>query len=226
MTKTQLMQLIHRIYTQDTDYVDSSSDDYEFRETWADMAVDTWAKDSGIAWRELTKTHSFTTVDADGDYALPSDFSYPIGYLRIFDSGDNPALWPYVKTEVAHITEYTDPSSKRYYIDGTQGAYILNMRPTPTTANGLAGLTGKLDYYAEPVAVSAMGDSDLLPMSDPYYVVHFTVANLFSIDEDNANASKHFQIADQKLGAMRTKNTATPFGHVNQMTDFSVGFGL
>jgi hypothetical protein len=62
-------------------------------------------------------------------------------------------------------------------------------------------------------------------MSDPYFVIHFSLANLW-LPKNQTTASVHQQIADQKLNAMRIHAEILPAGTlpVNDDLGYS-GFG-
>jgi len=225
MTKTQLLQYVHRTYINDTNYPSSSDDDYLLRVDFADMAINVWGAESGIEWNELVdRAYSETLVNATATYNLPADFVYPIGYVRLYQDG-TPTLIPLIRAEREHLHEAADSSEKRAWITGTQGAYVLNIAPTPTTDNGMAGQTVKLDHYREPALLSALGDSAKLEMPDPWFVYHFVLGKLYSADEDFTQATYHNQLAQQKLQDMRVKNQAVPIGQDNTAPDVYGGLG-
>lgn len=200
MTITQILQAIHQIQEEgDTDYPSSSEEDFVYRIALVNDAIRTWKEYENTIWETLVATHSDTTVASDTTYSAPADFVKPTGLLKIYNADGNPILFDKVFAKDAHILEKTDPSKRYFYITGSPGEYVINLNPTPTTANGLSGKTLKLDYMKEPTYYSTGEETQEPEMTDHMFIVHWVLAqmNLENYERyDNHTANWQAKIRD------------------------------
>lgn len=220
MTEQELQQEIHKLYAQDTSYPSSSDDDYLIRRAYLNAAIDLWENYNDTIWNELWTTHS-ATITSSSSYNLPSDFKIPANYLKVYDSsGKTPTFYPYKKLQDVSLSK--DLSTKFFYITGKIGSKVLNINPTPDSS--IIGNTLKLDYYKTATKITATTDVPEVP--DPYFLIYFTLYKLYS-DDGNEQAGVMFQLANEKLRAMKIRNEAVPYYQENTLDDITFGgFGI
>src|SRR5204863_3105475 len=98
--------------------------------------------------------------------------------------------------------------------------------PTPTTANGMAGKTYKLDYYKKATKYVTGAETQEPEMSDQYFIVNWVLGQLYADDNNDTQAGLNIDIATDKLNSMRTKNESMPFFQRDDVDDgLFGGFG-
>ena len=225
MTVDEILTRIHTLLEKDTDYPESGDEDYTVRLDLVKDAVGVWEKDddNGTKWKEL-----FTTLAdaADGDkvtvadedtYDCPSDFAFPVGYLRL-GSGDTAVY--YQRIEPYQAQEYDQANIDAFYVTGNKsdGFKIHLVNSTPNEDD----LAINYDYY-KTATVPTTG-SDVLEMDDYQFAVYWALAELVK-DEDPGLSSQYASIATQKLDAMRLRNMTPDYYQDNTISDSFVGFG-
>lgn len=227
MTITNIMENVYKIYDGETGALDNDSEDFQIRLALANQAINVWETQEGMVWNELFTTESGTTADSDYDYDLSSNFISPAGFLRIYDANNNATIYKYKRPEEFYITQDQESNTRMYTITGGDGSRVLIINPTPSTASGTAGLTYKLDYYKRATTYSTGEESTEIEMSDPWFVIHWILAQLYADDENTTKLQIHQPIATQKLSNMRIRNEVNPFGNPNALQDTTwTGFGV
>ena len=190
----------------------SSDDDYLVRRTLANEAIARWANAEGTLWNELWTpsagaTGAVTTIATNTTiYALPSNFLFLGGYVRLIDSNGNPTYYKKVDTYIQDLHDADTPGLV-YVTGNANSGYNLNFFPGlnntfPSTAD--IGKTIKYEYYKTP---NYFGNpTDVPEMSDPWMIVHYVLAALYVQDSNYEQADKEWAIAEGLLKEMQTKN--------------------
>jgi len=225
MTLQESMQLIHTLVEGNTDYPATSEDLYLTRLNRIKIAVRNWENEDNVLWNELF----VSLADAsDGDktissgtaqYDPPSDFKFPLGYLRLVDSSSNSTYYKLIKP--GDVQLYDDSSTKIWYVTGNDSAgYKINISPTPGSAEN--GYTIQYEYYKQATVPSS--ESDVIEASDPMYVVYWAASE--ELREENPALSDYYmQVAINKLNAMKLKNDAPTWWQESGLNDVYSGFG-
>jgi hypothetical protein len=218
MTLTEVLQEIHVLIEKDTDYPTASEEDYLVRLALVNSAIRIWENEEGILWNELfasladASDGDDTTEVGVSSYDCPTDFKFPLGYLRI---GTTPTFYNLMKLENIQIHD-GDTSSQYWYITGNANStYVYHINPTPTSVD-----TIQFEYY-KTATLMEDGD-DVIEMSDPQFVVYWVVGELMK-EEDPGLAADYRQIALAKLRGMKTRNIMPASWQDNQIDDFYQG---
>lgn len=216
MTIQQALNQIHYLFQRDDSVPESGSDEFVQYTALIDNAINIWENQEGLNWSELYKTATDTIVEGDATYSLATDFRFPAGLLKVGDTE-----YQYQKPEENHLTSIVADTASRYTITGSLASKVLTIYPTPTEAGSFI-----LPYFKTANTYLSGGVSSVIEMSDPYFVVHFALAQLW-IPKNQTTASVHQQIADQKLNAMRIHAEISPIGTLPVHEDLSYsGFGV
>lgn len=213
MTIDEVMKAIHVKYEHNTDYYDSSHEDYKTRLALVNEKINMWENEEGILWREL-----FTTVtdrfDDNGTYEI-SDILMPANKILC-----NGVYYEYLSPELIQEQEKYDLGKNVFTITQEDGVKSLNVRPA------LANEQFTFNYYRKATTYSTGSETEPLDMADPYFVVHSVAAELFLDDMDTEKAGVAVQIATQKLEGMKAKNAAVPVFVDTKQEDYTFnGFG-
>jgi hypothetical protein len=217
MTILEALQSFHRQYEGNTDYPDSSSEDFVTRLEKANGAIGQWEKKlfEGIFWKELFTPHSaVTTMDSQSDAA--ENFLFPGSSLYI-----GSIEYKFCRPELARKKIKEDQNARIFWVTGTSGAYKININPAP----GI-GVAVEYDYYRKAFRFNG-SESTQIEMSDPEFVVHWMLAQIFTDDENTTQAGLQMDLANEKMQAMQLANEMTPF-YQDDTVDLSDdrGFGI
>ena len=203
-TLDQLQQIIHRKYEGNTSYPSSGEEDYTVRTGLINDAINEWAYQENIHWRELYTTladasDGDTTADTSTTaYDAPSDFVFMGSFLTITDSTG--AKTHYFEKHPDDVKKYQaiDSSMKFFYITGNASSgHKINI------VNPIAG-TISYTYYKQATELS--DTSDKAEMRDPYFIVYSVLAQLYELDNRNDLVSKYNQLAQNSMNAMIIEN--------------------
>jgi hypothetical protein len=227
MTMTEILQEVHKIYEGDTSYPSTSEDDFITRLAFANQAIGVWENRQGVTWSELYTTHSDTLVADDFQYNAPSDFRRHAGFLRIQRADGALTYLRHIQNELVRPTIEDNQSAQLYWITGGSRSRFININPTPTTINELAGLTFYLPYYKRATRYTTNNLSTEPEMENHDFIINWTLASLYQNDQDSANSSVYFQLANTQLLEMETNNNFVASTQSSEISDVQFeGFGI
>ena len=221
MTETEAQAILHILYEGNNSTPASTTSDYLTRRGLMNVGIATWEKEG--LWRELYVNLSDaadgdkTTTADDADYDCPTDFIFPVGFLRIGTS-----YYPFRDVEKYQLTTSSDDSTYFYYVTGNKNTgYDIHIHPTPSST----GDTITYEYYKSATALSAT--TTVFEMNDPYFAIYFALSKLLELDGKMGEAQKAFVEAGERLERMKEINMTVPFYQQNQVPDeaFSRGVG-
>ena len=221
MTEAEAQAQLHILYEGNVSTPGATTADYLARRGLMNGGIAIWEKEA--EWRELfakladAADGDTTTTDGTADYDCPTDFEYPVGYLRI-----GTTKYPYYSVEKFQLISSSDSSTKFFYVTGNKNAgFTVNIHPTPSST----GDTITYEYYKAATALSAI--TTVFEMSDPYFAIYFALSKLLEQDGKMAEAQKAFMESDSRLQRMKEKNFMVPFYQTNTIPDdaFTRGVG-
>lgn len=207
-TEADLQGFCHAIYEGDNDTPTTTDDEYLYRRTLMNVAVNRWENDKGQLWNELwTDTDNDSTgadlgiSTADTEYETPDNFRFMGGYLLITDSGGGVLKkLPVIKPEQAQSLATGEEFA---YVKGNykDGHKLVIPSGIATDYNGK---NLKYDFYKRATKFAAAADES--EMSDPMYVVHSVCAELFKSDNNLSLYTSHLREAEERLRQMEILN--------------------
>lgn len=225
MTLEDILKQIHTLVEGNTDYPSSTEDLYLTRVKRVELAIRNWANEEGVLWNELfvsladASDGDKTVVSGTSEYSAPSDFVFPVGYLRLTKSGSSPIYYALIKP--GDVQMYDNSSDKIWYVTGNKKTgYTIHINPTP--GDNEDGYTIQYEYYKEPFIPS--NSTDVIEMSDPTYIAYWAAAE--EIEEENPTLYDYYtQIAINKLNAMKLKNDISTWWQQSGPMEGYSGFG-
>lgn len=215
MTILEALTEVFTMYEKSADAPDTSSEDFVVRLAYANAAIDKWENEEGMDWKELYSTIS-NTLDANGEFddtATLADFKRPAGYLMIGST-----KYEYVRPERWEVE--SQGSKKVYTVTGAKGTHIIKVNPNP----GAVAFT--LDYRKTATKYSTGLEATEVEMSDPYFIVHDVLTQLYLDDRNSNQVSYELQVAQNKMDAMKRINESAPFYQPTGVDDdTNIGFG-
>ena len=220
MTEAEAQAQLHILYEGNNSTPGSTTADYLTRRGLMNAGIAVWEKEA--EWRELFAKLSAaadgtkTTTSGTSAYTCPTDFVFPVGYLRIGNT-----KYPYYSVEKFQLISSSDSATKFFYVTGNKNAgFTVNIHPTPTST----GDTITYEYYKAATALSAVGT--VFEMSDPYFTIYFALSKLLEQDGKMAEAQKAFMESDSRLQRMKEKNFMVPFYQTNTIPDDAFSRGV
>jgi len=207
LTHQQIQDAIHVQYTNANDTPTVGSTDWLVRLSHINNAISYWSAQKAVEWNELWLTGgTIPTVIAAGvtSYALPADFNYMGGFIRLVQPNGTKSTIPIIQAEEAQ--RYVNQNINKVYITGKPGSYILRTLWVPTALDVYTGSTLEYDYYKYPLALSA--PSDVPEMSNPWFIVHFVTAKLFQT-QSPTNYNIHNNLSVDLMNQMMEANQLT-----------------
>lgn len=178
----------------------------------ADYAIPVWENERGVLWKELWNDESnyATIVVNQPDIALPSDFKFIGGFIRLTYPGSTTAAPQIRAFPVKQIEElelnplYNQPEV--YVYGNIQNGFYLKFGWVPQSGAAEIGSTLSFRYYSYATVLSLnasqtgaiLNPNDVPQMSDPMFIVYKCSAmvsannfnmQLYQIQEDKANYS-------------------------------------
>jgi len=225
MNLSECLQKIHILVEGNTNYPGTSEDSYLTRLQRVQIAVQNWENEEGVLWNELfvsladASDGDKTASDGTAEYSAPTDFKFPLGYLRLVDSSSNSTYYKLVKP--GDVQLYDNSDAKIWYVTGNASTgYTIHIKPTPGSTED--GYTIQYEYYK--AATIPSDPTDVLEMSDPLYVVYWAAAEELK-EENPALADYYTQVALNKLNAMKLRNDVPTWWEEQGMQDVYSGFG-
>jgi hypothetical protein len=205
---------------KDTDLPQEGEEDYVVRLELIADAVQVWGNEQVTLWKELFTSLSEapdgdkTIVAGKQDYDVPSDFVFPVGFVRIGSRH-------YKNIPLTDIQTMNNPGNENcWFIGNKNTGYRLHINDTFGSMDEGADI--EYEYYKEPTIPSK--GTDIFEMNDPGFAVYWVIAELIA-DEDPGLASKYSQIAENKMNAMKIRNEMTPW-HQGSGIDTGIGLGI
>lgn len=180
MNLDDLFEAYYILYRTEADTPNSSDDEYIIFTGLAREATNRWSNYDNTFWKELYQT---LQLSGDGDsqlatgtneYATPDDMRIAGGYLRLYDSnGATQGRVPIIEPQ--NVQFQSDSSSFCYFIGDPNNGFTLMINGDITA--DMNGLNMDYVYYRKPT-ILASGE-DFPEMSQPYFIVHRSLANRF-----------------------------------------------
>lgn len=214
MTLIQALDRIHALLEGDTQ-TPTAGDDYDLRVSLINDAVEEWAEQSDVHWRELYETDTSNTGDGTTtSFPLPADFMSLNGNIILYDVVHD-AFTPITPTSVARSSAYVSNGNMTCWIQGSN--LVFNVAPDDDTQI-------HINYYKRPEPLT--DDSDVLPMSRPRYAIHYVVSRLVEQSGDFTRYNTNMQKAEELMSQMKIDNETLGEGVPNQIQSLSAGFGI
>lgn len=218
MTEQEIQEAIHALYEGDTSTPTESQEDYLVRRIAINTGINRWENYEGTFWKELfvslddAADGDKTTISGTSEYNCPSDYVSPVGYVRLADGDGGSTYYTHKPTQDVQLYDNTT-SGNFFYITGNKSTgRKLHLHPTPD-----ATYTIKYDYYKS--ATSVTSASDIIEMSDPYFLVYFGVSRMYELDGSMDLAQKAFMEAESRLQTMAARNDLLGWWQPNSVPD-------
>jgi len=217
MLIADLMRKIYKRFEKSSDEPDNTSEDYLVRLEYVNAEIEKWENEIGIEWKELFATLSGTLVNGvynnNTGAGTLENFKRPAGFLRIGED-----KYEYVRPEQVEKEQRENPTKKIYTVTGSKGSYSINVYPAVS-----GDFT--LDYRKRATTYSTGTETTEIEMSDPSFIIHGVLSQLYQDDNNNSQASVEMQIANQKMEAMKLANEMPPFWQDNTVPSDNIAFG-
>lgn len=207
LTHQTLQDAIHSQYTTSNDTPAVGSTDWLVRANLIGSAIAYWGSQKAVEWNELWTTGNTTpsvVTASTRTYAMPADFNYMGGYVRLVLANGSKKAICVVQAETAQTK--LNQSLYQVYITGKPGSYILNLMWNPTIGDTYTGATIEFDYYKYPLILA--GASDVPEMSNPWFIVHYVTAKLFQT-QSPTNYNIHNNLSIDLMQQMMEANQLT-----------------
>lgn len=210
MTVTQAVAFLNTLYNGNSSPPVSGEEDFTVWLSLFNIAINVWANEEGMLWREL---YGKLSAAADGDktatagdysYAVPTNFSFPASAYVWIGTGSNKTAYKVIDQKQLPLYE-NDTNDWCYFLMDTTPT--LEFNPNCTVNNGT------INYVYYKTATEVTTGASTFEMSDPMFAVYYAL-NELKKDEGDATAGA---IASQKLEAMRTKNFMGAEGQIDSL---------
>lgn len=211
MDYNAIFEAYYTQYRAEATVPNSSDDEYAIGIPLANEAINRWANYDNTMWNEL-----FTSLQISGagdlvveqgttEYAAPDDMKIPGGYVRIFDptTGSTVARVPIIEPHEAQFKG--DMSPYAYFLGDPNNGFTMNLHPAPSEA--WDGKSIDYVYYRKPTLIEV--GTDVVDMSDPYFVVHRMLANRFRSSRNPYYSSAKSDAEDALRTMQLTNNSGT-----------------
>ena len=202
MTVDDIQKQIHVMYEGDVDAPANTSDeDYQIRLRLINQAIAEWEAVPNVLWRELVKV-IVTTCQTDEENMsldLPADFAKMYsGYITIADQKIQEVPIEYVTAKIGE-----DSIEPFFYVTGNSAqGYKANFI-------NLDACEGAIISYSDIKQAEAMNTpTDVPELSDPTYIIHRVVAELFAQDSD-PKSTRELSISQSLIEQMIVRNSLT-----------------
>jgi len=224
MTEAQLQARLHILLEGDSDTPTATGDEYLLRRAILNQGISTWEKEA--QWRELfvkltdAADGDKTTVATQVAYDCPTDFLFPLGYVRL-TTGTSCVYYPFKTLESYQLVASTDTTTKFYYVTGNpQDGYDINIHP----AASATGTTITYEYYKTADALSAVGT--IPELSDPLFLIDYALHILRRRKGDVSGSRESLVEAAARLDVMKDRNAMTPWYTKTAVPDVDFARGV
>lgn len=180
MDLDSLFSAYYSLYRTEADTPASSDDEYIVFKALSKEAINRWANYDNTFWKELYQTLQRSEdgenklVSGQNEYTTPEDMRVAGGFLRIYD--DNGTTQRRIKIIEPQDTQFqTDTTPYCYFVGNPNSGFTLNINGDIPAEQ--AGLNMDYVYYKKPVVLTAGNDTP--DMSQPYFIIHRSLANRF-----------------------------------------------
>jgi len=209
------MKKIYKRFEKSSDDPDNTSEDYIVRLEYVNAEIEKWESEQGIEWKELFGTISSTLTDGvcNNNSVALLNFKRPAGFLRVGED-----KYEYVRPEQVEKEVRENSTKKIYTVTGAKGTYSINVYPVVSGAF-------TLDYRKLATTYSTGTETTEIEMSDPGFIIHGVLSQLYQDDNNNSQAGVEMQIANAKMNAMKIANETNPFYQDNSVLSDTIAFG-
>lgn len=208
MTEATLQARLQVLLEGDRNTPTSTGNEYLLRREILNQGVGVWEKEA--QWTELFAKLSDaadgdkTTVATQAAYDCPTNFLFPMGYLRVETTSS--VYYPFKPVQSLQLIGTTDSTTKFYYVTGNpQDGYDITIHPTP----GTTGYTITYEYYKTADLITAT--TTVPEMSDPLFLVDYALSVLRRRAGDTIGSREALASASDRLETMKERNAATPW---------------
>jgi hypothetical protein len=186
MTQDEIFKAYYVQYRAEADTPNNLDDEYIVFVGLANEAINRWAKYDNTFWKEL-----YTTLQISGDgeneiditqdeYGTADDMQVAGGKIRVFDPVTNQTKARIPIIEPQDVQFQSDLAMYAYFIGDPNNGFTLKLEGV---TDALDGMSFDYVYYKKPTVFTADDSTtanDTNPeMSDPYFIVHRSLANRF-----------------------------------------------
>ena len=154
-------------------------------------------------------------------YVAPQDMLEPGGMFTLTDSSGNVTNYPIIQPHEVQAASASETWG--YFKGGQQQGFTFYINPTPTSTNGLAGMTLDYTYYRKPTMLIASTDdgtvetgTSIIESADPGYLYNHMLAQRLKVDENWTGYQVAMRDAEEALKNMHLKNNSG--GYFNPWT--------
>lgn len=211
------LKSIYKRFEKSSDEPDTTSEDFIVRLEYCNASIEKWENELGIKWKELYGNLSGTLVNGVcNNQTTLADFKEPAGFLKIGND-----KYQYVRPEMVEKEQRNNASKKIYTVTGSKGSFSINVYPV---VDG----SFTLDYRKYATFYSTGEETTPIQMSDPSFIIHDVLAQLYLDDDNGTQANVEIQVAGAKMEAMKLNNEVDPFNNNNNFPsdDNFDGFGV
>lgn len=201
----------------------SSSDEFIIFTGLANEAINRWANYDNTFWKELYTTNQ---IDDSGDtliaantqqYETSATFRIAGGFVRLFDNlGNTQVRLPIIEPQ--DVQFQADIALYAWFQGDPNNGFTLNINPTPISS--WVGLN--IDYVFYQIPNLLANATDLPQMSQPYFIVHRSLANRF-----RGSRNPYYQAAkndaEDVLKTMQMENNSGNWADPWKLADNSGG---
>jgi hypothetical protein len=210
MTTLEAFQEYYTLYRGDSDVPATTDDEWTIFIRLANSSIARWDRVEDALWDELWST---LQVAADGtkvvatatsSYVAPTNFRFPGGNIRIY-SGTSQEMWiPLIEPE--ELENHQNGTVAWFTGSGVTKTLNLRIAGTAPTVD-YNGWNIDYQYYKAPTALTtADTGTTVLEMSDPYFVVHDTLANRLRTSRNWPAYQTAKRDAEEALSNMQLRN--------------------
>lgn len=191
-----VLEAVHEEYEKNTDYPDTTSEDFVVRRRYGNNGIKEWEKEAkeGVSWDSL-RTAASIAAGGTGTDALPTDF------LNFMRANEQPAV---ISDGTHEWEEISMQDGNKIVQDGITGGNIFwveagNIRTLPA-------ITGTITFpYLRKATRYPIGtEADELDMDD-YFLQEYILAQLYLDDADLSSYQAHMQAAKDALDSSKYK---------------------
>jgi len=202
-TLSDAIDYINVLYEGDSTSPSDGDEDYEVWQKLLNIAISIWEREEGVLWKELFTTLSAATdgdktiAASDWDYNCPTDFVFPVGYVRVV--GNKTSVFSVVQPQDVQLLD-SSKGNWCYFTGNSSTGFDLHFNPSVSLETGA---TIKYEYYKTASQVTSA--SSVFEMADPMFAVYYVLGELKKDEGDTSG----FNIATQKLESMKVLNDMT-----------------